>query len=44
MANFDTIFNDNIDEEDSENTQISLDYSQPTQEPIVIRGVGHMTV
>lgn len=44
MASFDTIFNDNIEEDDSENTQISLDYSQTTPEPIVIRGVGHMTV
>lgn len=44
MASFDTIFNDNIEEDDSENTQISLDYSQTIPEPIVIRGVGHMTI
>lgn len=44
MANFDTIFHDNSSEDDTENTQISLEYSQSVPEAIAIRGVGHMTM
>lgn len=44
MANFDTIFHENSSEDDTDNTQISLEYALNLPEPIVIRGVGNMTV
>lgn len=43
MANFDTIFDETI-EEDDHHSRISEDYTPVTPEHVVIRGVGHMTV
>ena len=44
MANFDAIFHENSSEDDTENTQMSLEYAHTVPEAIVIRGVGHMTM
>lgn len=43
MANFDAIFDENL-QEDEQVSQVSDELVQVTPEPVVIRGVGHMTV
>lgn len=43
MANFDAIFDENL-QEDEQVSQASDEHVQVTPEPVVIRGVGHMTV
>ncbi|XP_001626320.2 cysteine-rich hydrophobic domain-containing protein 2 [Nematostella vectensis] len=42
MANFDAIFDENI--EGVEESRISEDYVPNQPEPVVVRGVGHMTL
>ncbi|RMX46943.1 hypothetical protein pdam_00011951 [Pocillopora damicornis] len=43
MANFDAIFDENL-QEDEQSSRVSDENVQVTLEPVVIRGVGHMTV
>lgn len=43
MANFDAIFDENL-QEDERDSRASDEHVQVTPEPVVIRGVGHMTV
>ncbi|PFX33397.1 cysteine-rich hydrophobic domain-containing protein 2-like [Stylophora pistillata] len=43
MANFDAIFDENL-REDEQSSRVSDENVQVTPEPVVIRGVGHMTV
>lgn len=43
MANFDAIFDENL-QEDEQSSRVSDENVQVTVEPVVIRGVGHMTV
>ena len=43
MANFDAIFDENL-QEDERGSRASDEHVQVTPEPVVIRGVGHMTV
>lgn len=43
MANFDAIFDENL-QEDEQSSRVSNENVQVTLEPVVIRGVGHMTV
>lgn len=43
MANFDAIFDENL-QEDEQSSRVSEENVQVTLEPVVIRGVGHMTV
>lgn len=43
MANFDAIFDENL-QEDERSSRVSDEHVQVTPEPVVIRGVGHMTV
>lgn len=43
MANFDAIFDENL-QEDEQSSRSSDDPVPLTPEPVVIRGVGHMTV
>lgn len=43
MANFDAIFDENL-QEDERSSRVSEEHVQVTPEPVVIRGVGHMTV
>lgn len=43
MANFDAIFDENL-QEDEQGSRASSEHVQVTPEPVVIRGVGHMTV
>ncbi|KAK3699944.1 hypothetical protein QZH41_016603 [Actinostola sp. cb2023] len=42
MANFDAIFDENIETE--EDSRVSDDYVAVKREPVVVRGVGHMTI
>ena len=42
MANFDAIFDENIETE--EDSRVSDDYVAVKREPVVVRGVGHMTM
>jgi len=43
MANFDAIFDENL-QEDEQSSRVSDEHVQVTPEPVVVRGVGHMTV
>lgn len=43
MANFDAIFDENL-QEDERGSRASDEHVRVTPEPVVIRGVGHMTV
>lgn len=43
MANFDAIFDENL-QEDEQGSRASSEHVQVTPESVVIRGVGHMTV
>ena len=43
MANFDAIFDENFDE-DEHHSRVSDEYVPMSPDPIVIRGIGHMTV
>lgn len=43
MANFDAIFDENL-QEDEQSSRVSDENVQVKLEPVVIRGVGHMTV
>ena len=42
MANFDAIFDENIESE--ADSRISDDYVPVQKDPVVVRGVGHMTM
>lgn len=43
MANFDAIFDENL-QEDERSSRVSDEHARVTPEPVVVRGVGHMTV
>lgn len=43
MANFDAIFDENL-QEDERSSRVSDEHVHVTPESVVIRGVGHMTV
>lgn len=42
MANFDAIIDENIETEDV--SRVSEDYVPVKKDPVVVRGVGHMTM